>query len=458
MVHVKSETGVELPPSLLESSQSMLFNLEKKIPMISTTVVRTLHKIHTFVEAQQNNSKLKKFFHQGEMNKLLKDCKAGLQQELEVFQVPMVNHMKDLTQMQEDAEKRNKEVLAMIEALSDTTSSDRSSSISRLYSGSHNSSNSISMLPSEPKYSMDETLSLQTFFNFSVREHPGLQFWVQVEWERPVLQEPSSITQTLLRYNQQQFFVACDSVATQVELAALIGAHVGLKPGKDLTRPVIQYFSSSSNCLLILDNLETLWEPAESRGNIEEFLSLLTGVNHLALVVDKVLSLTDNMPLAISLIAHLVDAEGCSHVLSYWEEEKTSLISDGHDRTSNLDLPISLSLSSPRLNPHSKDLLSLLSMLLDGLSDAELVQSKLPLDNTLDCTALIRTSLAYSNEHKQLKALVPIREYMQKIQPPVDHLIQPLLKYFQDYGRRDRYGSIPVDRWQILMQVMRTHE
>ncbi|KAJ7849036.1 hypothetical protein B0H13DRAFT_2403520 [Mycena leptocephala] len=269
------------------------------------------------------------------------------------------------------------------------------------------------------------------------------------------------------------------SSVTQVELAALIGAHVGLKPGKDLTHPVIQYFSSSSDCLLVLDNLETLWEPVESRGKIEEFLSLLTGVDHLALVitmrgaerpakvawthpflpalkpleqdaarqtfidiadsthdpkeVDKVLSLTDNMPLAISLIAHLVDSEGCSHVLSHWEEEKTSLISDGYDRTSNLDLSISLSLSSPRLNPHSKDLLSLLSMLPDGLSDVELVQSKLPIDNILGCkAALVGTTLAYSNEHKRLKALVPIREYMQKHQPPGDHLIRPLLKHFQE--------------------------
>jgi hypothetical protein len=151
--------------------------------------------------------------------------------------------------------------------------------------------------------------------------------------------------------------------------------------------------------------------------------------------VDKVLSLTDNMPLAISLIAHLVDSEGCPHVLSRWEEEKTSLISEGYDKTSNLDLSISLSLSSPRLNtfPHSKDLLSLLSMLPDGLSDVELVQSKLPIDNILGCkAALIRTSLAYSDEHKQLKALVPIREYMQKIQPPGDHLIRPLLKHFQE--------------------------
>ncbi|KAJ7913172.1 hypothetical protein B0H13DRAFT_1465595, partial [Mycena leptocephala] len=286
-------------------------------------------------------------------------------------------------------------------------------------------------------------------------------------------------TEITEKYNQQRFFVACDSATTQVELAALIGAHVGLKPGKDLTQSVIQYFTSSPGSLLILDNLETLWEPVESQGKIEEFLSLLTGVNHLALVitmrgaerpakvawthpflpalrpleqdaarqtfidiadsthdpkeVDKVLSLTDNLPLAINLVTHLVDSEGCSHVLSRWEEEKTSLISDGYDRTSNLDMSISLSLSSPRLNSHSKDLLSLLSMLPDGLSNVELVQSKLPIDNILGCKAvLIRTTLAYSDEHRQLKALIPIREYMQKIQPPGDHLIRPLLKHFQE--------------------------
>jgi hypothetical protein len=71
-------------------------------------------------------------------------------------------------------------------------------------------------------------------------------------------------------------------------------------------------------------------------------------------------------------------------------------------------------------------------MLPDGLSDVELVQSKLPIDNILGCkAALIRTSLAYSDEHKQLKVLVPIREYMQKTRPPGDCLVRPLLKHFQ---------------------------
>ncbi|KAJ7927571.1 hypothetical protein B0H13DRAFT_1861316 [Mycena leptocephala] len=86
MVYIQSDTGEELPPSVLTHIGKF---------------TETLHKIHTFVEAQQNGSKLKKFFHQGEMSTLLKDCKAGLQQGLEIIcLVPMVNHTKDITQMQ----------------------------------------------------------------------------------------------------------------------------------------------------------------------------------------------------------------------------------------------------------------------------------------------------------------------------------------------------------------------
>jgi hypothetical protein len=47
---------------------------------------RTLHKIHTFVEAQQGGNKVMNFFRQSEMSTLLKACKAGLQQGVESFQ------------------------------------------------------------------------------------------------------------------------------------------------------------------------------------------------------------------------------------------------------------------------------------------------------------------------------------------------------------------------------------
>jgi hypothetical protein len=71
-------------------------------------------------------------------------------------------------------------------------------------------------------------------------------------------------------------------------------------------------------------------------------------------------------------------------------------------------------------------------MLPDGLADVDLVQSKLPLENILACKAALKsTALAYSDEHKRLHVLIPIREYLQQYQPPGDLLIQCLFEYFE---------------------------
>ncbi|KAJ7182453.1 hypothetical protein C8R43DRAFT_826388, partial [Mycena crocata] len=74
---------------------------------------------------------------------------------------------------------------------------------------------------------------------------------------------------------EYRYFVGAEPATTAVELAAQIGLHIGLQPGKDLRGPVAQYFSRNATSLLILDNLETSWEPVESRGSVEEFLSRL---------------------------------------------------------------------------------------------------------------------------------------------------------------------------------------
>ncbi|KAJ7508315.1 P-loop containing nucleoside triphosphate hydrolase protein [Mycena galericulata] len=275
-----------------------------------------------------------------------------------------------------------------------------------------------------------------------------------------------------------RFFVPCDSATTSLEIATLIGAHLDLKPAKNPIKPVIQCLAKKIDCLLILDNLETTWEPLASRRGVEELLSLLTGLPHLALIItmrgaerpakvgwtrpflpplkplsteaaremfmditdiyeaqeiDQILRLTDNMPLAVDLIAHLVDYDGCASVLSRWETEKTTFLSKGHDRRSNLDISIRISLSSPQLTslPGALDLLSLLSILPDGLSDAELLQSHLPIRDVLTCkTALLGTSLAFSDNKNRLKSLIPIREHMQYFHPVASSLVQPLQEHF----------------------------
>jgi hypothetical protein len=45
---------------------------------------------------------------------------------------------------------------------------------------------------------MAESQNYQTFFVFLIKDHPGLQFWVEVGWERQAWQEQLSTIQKLL--------------------------------------------------------------------------------------------------------------------------------------------------------------------------------------------------------------------------------------------------------------------
>jgi hypothetical protein len=147
--------------------------------------------------------------------------------------------------------------------------------------------------------------------------------------------------------------------------------------------------------------------------------------------IKELLSFTDNMPLAVDLIAHLAEYEGCGNVLARWKTEKTTLLSTGKDRKSNLDVSIRLSLSGPQMTFGAKDLLSLLSILPDGLPDAELLQTFLPIKDIRSCkAALLSTSLAYIDK-KRLRSLTPIREHIRQFSPPSQLLVYPLQNHFR---------------------------
>ncbi|KAF7354521.1 hypothetical protein MSAN_01364400 [Mycena sanguinolenta] len=320
-LYLQSEPPGSLPPAVLEHVGKF---------------TETLHKIHTFVEAQQDSNKIKQFFRQNQMSTLLKDCRAGLQLALDNFAITsQVTLSHDINEMQTKTRRMHAELLELISALSDSTISDHGSSMYQTLNKSQTSSQSLSLLPSMPQifYGRDSELTqivqmlTQQCAKIAILGPGGIG---KTNLARAALHHPD----VAAKY-KDQLFVSCESATTNVEVAGLIGAYLGLKPGKNLIKSVLSSLAKKSTCLLILDNLETTWEPLNSRGGTEDLLSTLTDIPHLALIVtmrgaehpaktfnviaddyheskdiDKLLQFTDNMPLAVDLMAHLVAYEG----------------------------------------------------------------------------------------------------------------------------------------------------
>ncbi|KAJ7452936.1 hypothetical protein FB451DRAFT_1374015 [Mycena latifolia] len=428
----------------------------------------TLQRVYACLTAQNELGTIKRFFKQSEITAQLDACEKELKTALNVFTAQFGGGVASaLVEMNIDTERRHQELLELISARSGSvtaTASIRGSSF-------NNSSGSLSLLPASPKIFHGRDFELAELLGSLLMESP------RVAVLGPGGMGKTALTMAALhhaaigeKYNLRHF-ISCESANTRVELVSIIGLHLGLEPSRQLSQAIVQHFEGCGPCLLVLDNLETSWEALESRGGVEEFLSSLADVPSLALLItmrgaerpgkplapsasrqifaeiadgpeigeesalEELLDLSGSLPLAISLMASVAAFEGYTSTLSRWKVENTTLLSDGHDKQSNLEMSIALSLGSPRLSssPDAKNLLSLLSILPDGITDEDLIICKVPLPNVAQSRgSLLRTSLAYEDRGGRLKALSPIREYMKRVHPPSISLSKPLRTYFQE--------------------------
>ncbi|KAJ7808441.1 hypothetical protein B0H14DRAFT_1516155 [Mycena olivaceomarginata] len=451
----------------------------------------TLQKFDSCLRSQRELGTIKRLFKQGEIAVQLDSCETELRALLAVFTAKQGAGLASaLVEFNLDTETRHQELLEIISSKS--SSFDAVSSIGR--SVLNASSGSFSLLPACPK-----------IFHGRESELEDLVCALLVDPARVAILGPGGMGKTTLaiaalhhpnvanKY-QTRHFISCESAHTRDSLVATIVSHLDLNTSRTSERAVVALLSAGQPCLLILDNFETPWEALESRERVEEFLALLADIPHLALLVtmrgaerpsrvqwthpflrplipldqaaarqafidiadeihdssevDQLLEITDNIPLAVQLVAGVAASVGCQDTIERWNLERTALLSAGYDKRSNLEISITLSLLSPRMlsSPHAAELLSLMSLLSDGLSNLDLVQSNIPIQDILNCkTTLVRTSLAYIDHAGQFKVLAPIREYIRLARPPTLQSVRPLRRYLLDLLKLYMSRSFGVD-------------
>ncbi|KAJ6475547.1 hypothetical protein C8R45DRAFT_1077395 [Mycena sanguinolenta] len=297
----------------------------------------------------------------------------------------------------------------------------------------YTTSGSFSLLPAEPKIFHGRDSELENLVGTLLAESARIAILGPGGMGKTTLAITALHHTTVVSRYPTRHFVPCDSAHTRESLMEIIAVHLGLKASIGSLNKIIRYLIAGPPCLMILDNFETPWEQLDSQTMIEEFLSLLTDIPHVSLLVrspcavldglarlngvnpfllpllpssptaqqtfieitdeihndsvNQLLAITDNIPLEIQLIASPAAAEGHTETLERWELGKTSMLAPGYDKRSNLDFSIGLSLSSPRTQSLPQ-LLSPMSLLSDGISDLALIQSKLSITDVLKFVAL----------------------------------------------------------------------
>ncbi|KAF7353372.1 NB-ARC domain-containing protein [Mycena sanguinolenta] len=385
----------------------------------------TLQKFQSCLKAQRELGTLKRLLKQSEITAQLDVCEQELRAATETFTIKYgIGMASALVEMNIDTERRHQELLELISSESDLF--ENTSSMGR--SSMNFSSDSFSLHPASPPIFHGRESVLETLVS-TLLDNP----------EPVAILGPGGIGKTTLAMATLhhplvkgkyafRHFISCESTSTRDDLLLNIGSNLGLDPSKQLSKAILSHLrqngpSLSRNfylCCLTSRLLHWWWGQTPPTG--EEA------------ALDELLGLSGSLPLAVSLMANIVSFEGYSGTLLRWQNENTSLLSDGHTKRSNLEKSITLSLGSPRMSasPYAKDLLSLLSLLPDGIRAEDITASNVPIPDIRRWQSmLVGTSLAYLDRMGRLKALSPIREYIRRAHPAPAALADPLRRYFQ---------------------------
>jgi hypothetical protein len=85
-----------------------------------------------------------------------------------------------------------------------------------------------------------------------------------------------------------RYFISCESASNSADIVSALAAQLDIADSAQALKAVVRHLSSAAaaeRTLLVLDNLETPWEPPTLRGDVEGMLTHLTDIPHLGLLV-----------------------------------------------------------------------------------------------------------------------------------------------------------------------------
>ncbi|KAJ7215444.1 hypothetical protein GGX14DRAFT_608369, partial [Mycena pura] len=282
-------------------------------------------------------------------------------------------------------------------------------------------------------------------------------------------------------FQTQRFFLSCEATSTSDSLVQallkLFGLSVDANSSTSPSDTLVLYLQYlASKCLLCLDNFETPWD--SDKDQVESLLVQIVAVRYLTLVITSrdsdrprgikwselkpiqplateaaiktwdaisyshdefsilLIQAVECIPLAVTLLAQLTQADSSKALWASWNSESTKFIrSDGSEsRLNSLDLSIQLSIQSPRLRgcAGATDFFGVLCMLPQGMPEMRIPEFEAAFAiDFKELRAAVRVlkqcSLAYTLDGF-LCVLSPIRQYVKSHQELTTPLTRTLFR------------------------------
>ncbi|KAF7298443.1 NB-ARC domain-containing protein [Mycena kentingensis (nom. inval.)] len=450
---------------VLANLTTLLYNTGDFVELSPSTVdecfrlLETVQKIEGYLRAQQDMGRFQRLLRQQRTTMQLEECKAALASAATFFKMDSLAGLAGI-----DAAIRAQQQ-EMLEILQNNTSLVSFVKQPQLHKRLDNSASTLSLFfPPAPQIFHGRDKEMKLALELLMQDSPNIILLGPGGIGKTAMAKTLMHDSSVVAKYKQRYFIACDSMRTENDIALALACNgsvrnqgpslsliISRRLGEDVaTRwPVEELMANLAEIpemglLITMRGQErpsrVKWsrpflpplEPLSAVDAFEAFVEIAdpddTTNNE---DISKLLSITGNVPLAVTLMASTASRSdgGCSAVLARWSTENITLLSEGEDKDHSLTASIRISLSSPRLisTPGALELLSILSLMPDGLIEGDLRPGIIPISQPLAAKfALMQTALAY-HEAGRLKVLAPVREVISVLHPPAYvSLLRPL--------------------------------